>query len=241
MLRVGPPLRQAVNDTRKPTGNIQCRCLSIQNRTIPPIPSPPRRGLPCPPEDLASFLYRIVMPSHPSATNARLAALRNGSRNADKIQAIPERNDDPDPKSDVSSAHPSRIPDESPEWFFAYPPSETATHRNSRAAPDDGTERLEPDCCRSQLRDSDSGCFMFPDIRYQNAASDSLRQHSGNERRPHDPERISADIGDRFPIPFPAPSLGMFSGADRLDFPEKILILHNYDFVSSCRFVCITK
>ena len=126
MLRVGPPPRQAVNDTRKPTGNIQCRCLSIQNRTIPPIPSSPRRGRPCPPEDLASFLYRIVMPSHPSATNARLAALRNGSRNADKIQTIPERNDDPDPKSDVSSAHPSRIPDESPEWFFAYPPSETA-------------------------------------------------------------------------------------------------------------------
>lgn len=53
----------------------------------------PRKGRPCPPEDLASFLYRIVMPSHPPATNARLAALRNGSRNADKIQAIPERND----------------------------------------------------------------------------------------------------------------------------------------------------
>ena len=53
----------------------------------------PRRGRLCPPEDLASFLYRIVMPSHPSATNARLAALRNGSRNADKIQTIPERND----------------------------------------------------------------------------------------------------------------------------------------------------
>lgn len=33
----------------------------------------------------------------------------------------------------------------------------------------------------------------------------------------------------------------MFSGTERLDFPEKILILHNYDFVSSCRFVCITK
>lgn len=53
----------------------------------------PRKGRPCPPEDLASFLYRIVMPSHPPATNARLAALRNGSRNADKIQTIPERND----------------------------------------------------------------------------------------------------------------------------------------------------
>lgn len=199
----------------------------------------PRKGRPCPPEDLASFLYRIVMSSHPSATNARLAALRNGSRNADKIQTIPERND-------------GRIRN---RMFLPL------THLGSRTNLRSGfscilfpKRLLQPpkylhpakavvksDCCRLQSRASDSVCFMFPDIRYQNATSDSLRQHSGNERRPHEPERTSAVIGDRSSIPFPIPFHGMFSGADRLDFPEKILILHNYDFVSSCRFVCITK
>lgn len=197
----------------------------------------PRKGRPCPPEDLASFLYRIVMPSHPPATNARLAALRNGSRNADKIQTIPERND-------------GRIRN---RMFLPL------THLGSRTNLRSGFSRIllpkqllqppkylhpakavvESDCCRLQSRASDSTLFRYS--TQKTGFPSFCDGDSDIERRPHEPERIFADIGDRFSIPFPAPSLGMFSGADRLDFPEKILILHNYDFVSSCRFVCITK
>lgn len=97
----------------------------------------------------------------------------------------------------------------------------------------------ESDCCRLQSRASDSTLFRYS--TQKTGIPSFCDEASDIERRPHEPERTSAVIGDRSSIPFPIPFHGMFSGADRLDFPEKILILHNYDFVSSCRFVCITK
>lgn len=243
--------------------------------------------------------FHTAFPSVRSDREARRESpRRTGSRNADKIQAIPEHTTARFRKSDVSSAHPlfgfrtdlrGGLFVFAPDAAFAASPDgpvgkpdgegpaprpisdtdkalapflrskDTAKPEHARLRtppqapgpfPDSGFSPLVmPAMCSAPLpvaAHRTQGLSILPGDFSDTGRFPPARpvpRRKGTEKSVAACPIREAEIARATDAPDGAPCAPepMFSGTERLDFPEKILILHNYDFVSSCRFVCITK